>query len=510
MQKFLISESHKEKRANKKHFVLRDDIIATYLQREMTPKDYFDLSFQYPEEADKILIDCMPGGGDWYSVYESSFLPRYRTPYFSRFYQSGIDLYSEWINHVHSENKECWLTHRVGDVHLNTHANPIYAMSEHPEWFLDMPGGNYKINNISIPEIQNQKLKVFAEVMRKYPFDGLDIDFERHTPILPPGKQWEMREHVTNFMRKIRAELLKIEEEQGRVIMLSARVPDCLSGCHIDGLDIEQWIKEDLIDCLTLGSRSFDIKIEEFRALSNEIQIYACYDPHHTVDGYLFPTLETLRAIWYSHLTRGADGIEYFNWSGEGKPELIDKYVKLYGTDPARDNFVQYAKDDFTGITSKDYLKNCNKTYVIDRKGGYPWGIGYGNLNADRQLPCKIEREGWVNIFVAEDVSCATSVTLNILIEEISEIPEVYFNERKLTPRSYPHRDLQVTCEEEAPVSGYDVSTRLARKIDLSKPCTMLSSDITGMNSHIGYNTVRIVTSNSVRIEKVELEVIKN
>ena len=505
MKKFMLSQEHLEKRRQKKHFVLRDDIMGSFLQREMAPVDYFDMSFSFPEEADKILIDCMPGGGQWYSVYESELVPMYRTPHFSRFYRMGIDLYGEWIRHVHGLGKECWLTHRVGDFYLDAVANPVPALKEHPEWFLDGPEG-FKVNNLAAPEIQEQKLKIFGEVMRKYPFDGLDIDFERHTPILPPGKQWEMREYVTEFMRKVRGELLKIGQEQGRVVMLSARVPDCLKGCHEDGLDIEQWIEEDLVDCLTLGSRSFDIKVEEFRRLSEEIQLYGCYDPHHTVDGYTFPTLETLRGVWYTHLQRGADAVEYFNWSGEGKPELIDKFVKLYGTDPSRDNFVHYAKDDFTGIDDKAFLEKQSKTYVIDRKGGYPWGIGYGNLNADRQLPCVIENEGEVQLYVAENAGLAKKATLKLLLDELKSIPDIRFNGIKLSFTAEPHRDLQVTTEEEAPISGYMITTRLAKKEDFSKPCTMLTADVTGMETKIGYNQIRVVAEDTVRLEKAELE----
>lgn len=388
-----------------------------------------------------------------------------------------------------------------------------WSMEEHPEWFLDMPEG-YRVNNLSVPAIQEQKLKMLGEVMRKYAFDGLDIDFERHTPILPPGRQWELRESVTDFMRAVRGELLKISEEQGRVIMLSARVPDCLKGCHEDGLDIEQWIREDLVDCLTLGSRSFDIKVEEFRALSEDIQLYGCYDPHHTVDGYTFPTLETLRGVWYTHLQRGADGVEYFNWSGEGRPKLVEKYVKLYGLDPDRDYFARYAKDDFTGIHDRAFLEQQDKTYVIDRKGGYPWGIGYGNMNADRQLPCVIEEEGEVALYVAENAGAAQKATLKLLFEELERIPEITFNGQKLDFTAEPYRDLQVTTEEEAPVSGFKISQRLCQGIDLSKPCTMLTADVTGIETTPGYQRIHVAADRTVcktiRLEKAELELVRN
>ena len=330
---------------------------------------------------------------------------------------------------------------------------------------------------------------------------------ERHTPILPPGKQWEMREHVTEFMRMVRKELLQIAKEQNRTVMLSARVPDCLRGCREDGLDIWQWVKEDLVDCLTLGSRSFDVKVEEFRALAPELALYGCYDPHHTVDGYTFPDLSVIRGVGYSFLQRGADAIEYFNWTGEGKKELVNQYIEQYQMDRALNGFVEYANDDFTGINDREFLERQDKTYVIDRRGGYPWGVGYGNLNADRQLPMTIEKEGKVFLYAAEDAAQAKSAVLHLIFEELSCMPQVFVNGQPIAYEAKAHRDPQLTTEAEAPVSGYTVSHRLCQGIDMSKPCTLLSADVKDIAWKIGYNEIRIQCEQPVHLEKAELAV---
>ena len=504
MDKFILSREHKDKRAQKKKFVLRYDVLGTPIQEELLPHEYFDLYRDIPEVVDKVILDMMYSG-DWYSIYESSILPPRRAPRFARLRGLGIDLFGEWVKVIHEKSKECWLTHRISEVDIGTGSNPVRVKEEHPEWFISAFG--HKMNNMSIPEIRDHKLKVLAEVMKKYDFDGLDIDFERHTPYLPVGRQWEHRECVTEFMRELRKITLKIGEEKGRVVMLSARVPDCLKGCYEDGLDIETWINEDLVDCLTLGSRSFDIKVEEFRALSDDIQIYGCYDPHHTVDGYLYPTKEALRGIWYSHLKRGADAVEYFNWSGEGDDAFFEKYRRYaynYGLNPTS---TRYDNDDFTGVDDKAFLELQDKTYVLDRKGGYPWGVGYANLNEERQLPCVIENEGEVNLYVAENAGVAKSATLRLLFEELCEMPRVYFNGKEIEFSAKPHRDLQVTTEEVAPTSGSNVANRIRKGVDMSKPCTMLTADITGTETNIGYNTIRIVTKTPTSLEKVELDV---
>ena len=505
MKKMVLSSEHMEKRAQKKHFVLRLDVLGTYLQHAMSTEDYFAFTKQFPDEADKLILDAMYAG-DWYSVYESDVNPLRHTPFLDRWRADGVDIFKEWVRIIKEERgKECWLSHRISEVDIGKDTHSYTVKDEHPDWFI--PAFGHRMNNMSVPELREHKLKVLSEVMRKYAFDGLDIDFERHTPVLPVGKQWEMREHVTEFMRMLRKELLQIGQEQNRVIMLSARVPDCLDGCKQDGLDVWTWIEEDLVDCLTLGSRSFDVKVEEFRTLSKDIQLYACYDPHHSVDGYTFPSLETIRGVCYSHLQRGADAVEYFNWTGEGKKDWVNFYVEKYAVDKELNNFVQYANDDFTGINDKAFLAAQDKTYVIDRKGGYPWGIGYGNLNADRQLPCKMERESVVKLYVAENVGLAKSATLNLLFEELQEMPEIFLNGEKLSFTARPHRDLQITTETEAPISGYTVTHRLLRGIDFSKPCTMLTANITGMDTKIGYNEIRVVVKMPTSLEKVELEV---
>jgi hypothetical protein len=64
-----------------------------------------------------------------------------------------------------------------------------------------------------------------------------------------------------------------------------------------------------------------------------------------------------------------------------------------------------------------------------------------------------------------------------------------------------------VTAEKEPPISGHPVNLRLARKDDHSKPCTLLTVDLTGMETEIGYNVIDVATKTPVSLEKVELEV---
>ena len=85
-------------------------------------------------------------------------------------------------------------------------------------------------------------------------------------------------------------------------------------------------------------------------------------------------------------------------------------------------------------------------------------------------------------------------------------MPCVYFNGRKVSFTAKPHRDRQVTTEKVPPTSGYGVSHRLLQNVDLSKPCIMLTADVTGMETGVGYNSLRVAAKAPVGLEKVELE----
>ena len=69
---------------------------------------------------------------------------------------------------------------------------------------------------------------------------------------------------------------------------------------------------------------------------------------------------------------------------------------------------------------------------------------------------------------------------------------------------------MQVTAEKEAPVSGFGVSQRLLKGIDASKPCLLLTADINGTHTEIGYQEVAVKADKAISLEKVELALKNN
>lgn len=520
MKPFVLSDIHLQGRKQKIKLVNRLDIFGMPCYYEFSSKDYLNVLFNFSSKTDLVLVDGMLNG-DWFSVYESKIVPQRKNPQLERFRSQGFDVIGEVVLEAKKRKMQCYLTHRITEVDIYNAAegyNYPHIKDEHPDWFIMPSWDKYSktkgMNNLAVKEIREHKRRLLGEILRKYPFDGLDIDFARHTPYLPEGRAWELREEVTEFMRILREETLQIEKETGRAIMLTARVPDCLDGCKMDGLDIWQWCKENLIDSLTLGSRSFDVQVEEFReVVGEEIKLFPCYDAHHSVDGYQHPSMETIRGIFYNWWQRGADGVEVFNWYAndkDGLKELLTKYA--IPQTPTGGGFAYYQtlyNEEMTGLEDCVSLSKTDKTYVIDRRGGYPWGFGYANLNATRQLPMQIEGIGSVRLFVGENIATAKNANLRLSFAEFDgEAPTVFLNgqELKLTEcRSF--NDIRLAADGSRHNSGFGVAVRFFDNTYQGKSCTDLYFNLQGAKTVIGYQEIKIVSKKALSLEKVELMV---
>ena len=54
------------------------------------------------------------------------------------------------------------------------------------------------------PAVRDYQVSALRE-LATYDIDGIQLDFARHAPYVHVGHQWELREHVTRFMRDVRS-----------------------------------------------------------------------------------------------------------------------------------------------------------------------------------------------------------------------------------------------------------------------------------------------------------------
>ena len=263
----------------------------------------FDAASQPGSQLDAICIDVSNEG---VAHYRSKILPAIQHPGLMQWREQGLDYFDELIQQGHKRGKEIWWGLRMNEVergHLAVYdvktfaemkeRNPVKAA--HPDWLIRSWWWQ-GFWNYAVKEVRDYRLSIIREVAEQYDFDGVHLDFLRHTPFLPPGKQWENREHLTSFMRDVRSMLQSQAAKRGRPFMLAARVPDSVEGCHTDGLDIETWAREGLVDVLILGTRTINVDVASFRKAMAGAHVklmpsFDCFMPRTA-------TTATSRSIW--------------------------------------------------------------------------------------------------------------------------------------------------------------------------------------------------------------------
>lgn len=330
-------------------------------------------------------------GGGSYAVYPSEILPPTEDVGLVVWREQGIDWVKELVDQTHRRGLECFWNHRISEVDVKPEGgldlerlHPL--KQEHPDWVIQSWWWQ-GLWNLASPGLREYMVSMLRELAATYDFDGFQLDFARHIPCLPPGRQWELRDEATQFVRMVREMLLQVAQDRGRPCLLAARVPRTPAGCRLDGLDIQTWAHEGLVDILTLGSRSMDVDIEGFRSCTAgcHVKLQPCLDDHHAPDAYQYPPIQHLRGVFSNWWAQGADSLMTFNWSNAP----ADRCREI-GALPGPEAHLQAYQE--CGSPQTMWLKD--KTHVVQRRGGYPWAEGYFNRNDDAALPAALRNDG--------------------------------------------------------------------------------------------------------------------
>ena len=268
-------------------------------------------------QIDSVWYDWTTGNQ---ALYPSRVLPQLEHGPYPGWMKAGLDIVGLLQEAARERGREVFFSYRIngGDHAFGWRLVPM--KKEHPEWTHDPFGSlGYKTPhifwNFAFPEVRDYKVKIIRELAENYDFDGISIDWARGPTSFPKGTQWENREHLTVFMRQVRRMMLAVEHQRGRPLLLAARVPENVLGCHFDGIDIEAWCREKLVDILALGGRSSEVDIFAFRRITagTGIKLYPCFDYIHSSDSYDHPTIECSRAVYANWWYQGADGAYHFN-----------------------------------------------------------------------------------------------------------------------------------------------------------------------------------------------------
>ena len=344
----------------------------------------FDFIDHFPTHIDSLWWNW---GEGHQAPYPSKILPHYAQTYnhpgYQKWLDEGIDPVQIFLDETRKRKLEAFYSYRINggdnDLHLQPTRN-ISLKEAHPDWLIHLPWRESGLWNFAVQGVRDYKLSILREVAENYNFDGMEIDFARTCPVLPPGRQWQLRHHLTEFMRELRAMLLEFEDKRNRPFLLAARVPETVEGAHFDGLDVETWAHEQMVDLFALGVRSFEVDIQGYRVFTRHrnIKLYPSLDDWHSSDGYQWPPIEIFRGIFANWWRQGADGIHTFNFS-YGRPEKAarigvpfpDPVVNVWRSaqwsqTPVWETHLQAYRE----MGSAQKLRTKNKTFVIQRRGG--------------------------------------------------------------------------------------------------------------------------------------------
>ena len=326
----------------------------------------------------------------------------------------GVDIAQRIVEESHRRKLEVFWEHRLNgadrEADVTTPArHPL--KDQHPEWLIAGSWWKPGLWNFAIPEVRQYKVAALREVAERYDLDGINLDFGRHPPFLPTGQQWEHREALTDFVRQVRLMLQGVAERRGRPFLLSVRVADTVPGCHFDGMDVETWVRHNLVDMIIIGTRSIQVDLAGFKRITtgSHVKLYPCIDQHHSPDGYhAVPSPEFLRGVAANWWHQGADGIATFNFWNE-----LPESGKVIGSSGPLFNGQSVHALAYTELGDPKQLASLDKWFVVSRRygGGFYDRLGnrwddYTNLNHQAPLPLTLGIDpAWVEVPVADDVA---------------------------------------------------------------------------------------------------------
>lgn len=477
---------------------------------------WLDYRFSYIDEPgcqiDSVFWDV--GSGQW-AVYPSKLLPASENLTLVQWRNQNIDFVKALVDECHKRKLEAFWNERVSEVDSGPAGNDLEmklmnpVKAAHPAWTIRSWWWQ-GLWNLSNPGTRQYRLEILKEIATTYDFDGIQLDFARHMPCLPPQRQWELREGATEYVRQVRLMLLEQERRRGRPYLLAARVPESLRGCHIDGLDVEVWAHENLVDIFSLGERSSDVDLAAFRRVvsGKMIKLQPCLDDHHATDGYRYPPVEFFRGVFGKWWQQGADSVMTFNWSC-ASPEA----GRTIGAKPGPRSHQQA----YHCIGSPVTLRSKDKLFTVQRRGGYPWSEGFFCRNDYAPLPIELENNGTASHLPVEicglEEEGLKEVRLSIIFYGAAQGDsfEVKLNGIVIgqPQQDFQWKDPQLFCPRPQPDSGgsghykVDPNQKLMR-LTFSPPPSQFATGRNNVEISIA-NRVPYPPCFNIRVEKIEI-----
>ncbi len=363
---------------------------------------------------------------------------------------AGTDPLELAVEYAHKHGIEAVWTLRMNDIH-DAFTPPLWPKwkTDHPDallgkredWGRYPPGQQHRWwagVDFTRDDVRKRMIELIEEVAKNYDVDAIDLDWLRHPihfheTLLGKPVTAKQTALITGLVRDVRKMLERAGDQRGRPILLSTRVPMTIKHGLYLGTDIETWLKEGLIDLLTIGGGyvPFTMPSEELVGLGHrhDVPVYPCISASGMMrrkgygPGGVYG-VEAWRATGANAFGAKADGVSLFNlFPSPGN----QKHNELVG-------------QVFSQIGEPATLAGTDKLFCIDN-GAHLSRCGYINhvVPYASCLPKPVEpgKALSVTLPVGEDVSAAKSSTLRIQTDKPTGLG-CSLNGQKLTAAPSP------------------------------------------------------------------------
>lgn len=238
------------------------------------------------------------------------------------FIKYNVDAVQIFIDQMNKLGIRPWLALRMNDAHFTQDCFETSYLRSDMFYEEKAAGHNVGSNyahaancyNFKYPRYRNALLGFIAEVLEKYDFFGLELDFTREIYCFDYLNDKDCHIIMTEYIRQIKKLVCDAEKRVGHKIMISMRICRCPVDAKIFGFDVKTLCDEGLIDVVIPAPRWYPmdsaIPIRQWRELlGNDVAIMGGIEAN--MDGG--PTLpEHSKAYAAAFYAQGADGI-YFN-----------------------------------------------------------------------------------------------------------------------------------------------------------------------------------------------------
>lgn len=242
----------------------------------------------------------------------------------------GIDPYAELMAAAREKGIIPWVSIRMNDVHSVIEVDQCGNSDlwrNHPEYRRE-PGRPVKRGvgrwhyalDYAHQEVREAFLRAIVEVVARYDADGVELDFTRHQFYFQPRREREDAHFLTEFMREVRRIVARADKS------LIVRVPTTLQVCRAYGMDVDDWMREGLVDVVVpanlLDMADYDLPVDEWlelaQAAPRPVRVVPGCDAFVTLErknegSRHITTAEEYRGWMDLVFARGGTGLYFFN-----------------------------------------------------------------------------------------------------------------------------------------------------------------------------------------------------